>query len=253
MKSAVSSERWREAQRAEREYWKWPTVDPRELSRIAVGLSEAAVWVNERFPSGPPAGDWIEVGIGPLGIGCAHFLINRKEPRRLVGVDPLPLISREEYSPPLPLAAMIEACGEDYEHVVAPGENTGLEAAGFGFAILHNMMDHVRDPGAVLREVHRLLRPEGIMFLRCDTFSWLGQLHFVAVTRVRRSDSWLVRAHPHRFRFAELLALVSQAGFSVLDRDPPRAAVLRDVAGRSYRSSILAKKPGADSPALSAA
>jgi SAM-dependent methyltransferase len=243
MKSPVSSDRWREAQRAEREYWNWPTIDPRELARIVLGLSEAAVWAKARFPSGPPSGEWIEIGIGPLGIGCAHFLITREEPHHLVGVDPLPLISLEEISPPLPLAAMIQSCRKDYEHIVAAGESTELEEARFGFAVLHNMLDHVRDPAAVLREAHRLLQPQGVMFLRCDTHSSLGQLRFEAVTRVRRSDSWLVRAHPFRFRFAELLALVREAGFSVLDRDPPRASALREIAGRSYRSSILATKP----------
>ena len=67
MKSPVSSERWREAQRAEREYWNWPIIDPRELARIVLGLSEAAVWAKERFPAGTPSGDWVEFGIGPLG------------------------------------------------------------------------------------------------------------------------------------------------------------------------------------------
>jgi SAM-dependent methyltransferase len=242
MKSPVSSERWREAQRAEREYWNWPIIDPRELSRIAMGLSESAVWAKQRFPFGPPSGEWIEIGIGPLGIGCAHFLITDDDPRRLIGVDPLPLIPMDENCPP-PLAAMIRSCRKNYEHIVAAGEGTGLEDARFGFAVLHNMLDHVRDPVAVLREVHRMLQPQGLMFLRCDTHSWLGQLRFAAVTRVRRSDSWLVRAHPFRFRFAELLALVSESGFSVLDRDPPKASVLREIAGRSYRSSILATKP----------
>jgi SAM-dependent methyltransferase len=242
MKSPVSTERWHEAQRAEREYWNWPIVDPRELSRIAVNLSEAAAWVRQRFPLGPPSGEWIEIGVGPLGIGCAHFLINQEEPRPLVGVDPLPLIPVDEISAPPPLEAMIESCRKDYQHIVAAGESTQLEGSRFGLAILHNMLDHVRDPGAVLDETYRLLRPGGIMFLRCDTSSWLGQLRFTAVTRFRRSDSWHVRAHPHRFRFAELLGLVSQSGFSVLDRDPPGVSVLHEIAGRSYRSSILAKK-----------
>jgi SAM-dependent methyltransferase len=243
MKSPVSSERWREAQRAEREYWNWPIVDPRELARIAVNLSEAAVWAKQRFPSGPPSGEWVEIGIGPLGIGCAHFLINREEPRRLVGVDPLPLIPLAEISPPPPLEALIQACRKDYIHIVAAGESTNLESSRFGLAILHNMLDHVRDPDAVLNETYRLLEPGGIMFLKCDTSSWLGQLRFMAVTRFRRSDSWHVRAHPYRFRFAELLAFVSQSGFSVLDSDPRRISVLHEIAGRTYRSSILAKKP----------
>lgn len=241
MRSPVSTQRWQEAQRAEREYWHWPIIDPRELSRIALGLSEAAVWAKERFPPGTPAGECIELGIGPLGLGCGHFLIDR-ETRRITGVDPLPLIRTEEFSLPLPLIAMINSCRAGYDHVVAPGESTGLTGGRFGLAILHNMLDHVRDPQAVLIEAHRLLHPKGIMFVRCDTFSLLSQLRFRAITRFRRSHTWLVRAHPFRFGTAEILALVRQAGFSVLDYDPPGASRLHELLGASYRLSILAEK-----------
>src|SRR5687768_5817150 len=142
MNAAVSSERWREAQGAEREYWNWPLVDARELSRIVLGLSEAAVWAKERLPSPILASEWVELGIGPLGLGCGHFF-NAGESPRLVGVDPLPLIPREELLLPQPFIALIEACRRNYHHVVAQGESTGLEDERFGFAILHNMLDHV--------------------------------------------------------------------------------------------------------------
>lgn len=241
MKSPVSSERWREAQRAEREYWNWPIVDPRELARIVLGLSEAAVWAKERFPAGIPSGDWVEFGIGPLGLGCSHFLTNQ-EGRPIVGVDPLPLIPTEEFSLAPPLATLIDSCRAGYEHVVAPGESTGLEDGRFGLAILHNMLDHVRDPFAVLVEARRLLRPGGIMFLRCDTFSLPSRLRFRAVTRFRRSDTWLVRAHPFRFGPDELVALVRQAGFRVLAHDSLGGARLRELVGGSYRASIMAEK-----------
>jgi SAM-dependent methyltransferase len=241
MSAPVSTERWRQAQLAEREYWNWPVVDARELSRILLGLSEAAVWAKERLPPRTLANEWVEVGIGPLGLGCGHF-VNTAESHQLVGVDPLPLIPTEELSLPPPLIALIESCRRNYHHVVAPGESTGLQRERFGLAILHNMLDHVRDPLGVLVETRRVLRPDGIMFLVCDTFSLLGQARFTAVTKFRQRDSWLVRAHPFRFRFTQLLALVKRAEFRVVTHEPARGLPLYEVARGSYRSMILAKR-----------
>jgi SAM-dependent methyltransferase len=240
MSSAVSSERWREAQRAEREYWNWPVVDARELSRIVLGLSEAAVWAKERLSPDVKDSEWVELGIGPLGLGCGHLIAGAAS-HRLVGVDPLPLIPREQLLLPPPLIALIESCRSDYQHVVAPGETTGLESARFGLAILHNMLDHVRDPLGVLVETRRVLRRDGMMFLACDTFSLFSQARFTAVTKLRQKDSWLVRAHPFRFRFGQLLALLKHAQFSVVAHEPDRGLLLHELARGSYRSLVLAK------------
>jgi SAM-dependent methyltransferase len=237
----VSSERWREAQRAEREYWNWPVVDAREFARIVLGLSEAAVWAKERLPSEVAASEWVELGIGPLGLGCGHF-IDGGESHGLVGVDPLPLIPTEQLFLPTPLIALIESCRRDSQNVVAAAERTGLESDRFSLAILHNMLDHVRDPLGVLVETRRVLRRDGIMFLACDTYSLLGQARFTAVTTLRQKESWLVRAHPFRFRLGQLLALLKRADFTVVSQEPPRGRPLQELARGSYRSMILARR-----------
>ena len=237
----ASTERWTEAQTAEREYWNWPTVDSRELLRIALGLSEAATWAQRYLPSHPPEVDWLEIGIGPLGMGCMHFFSGLGS-RKLVGVDPLPLIDLRDIRLPSPVAATVAACrAENYEHVVSPGEATPLNDDRFGLVLAHNVLDHVRDPAAVVRECYRVLQPGGWLFVACDTSSRVGRLTFELFTKRRRADTWLVRAHPFQFRAPDVISLVEQARFRIVAQDSPGAAVQR-LAGRSRRLFLVARK-----------
>jgi hypothetical protein len=111
MTEPVSDDRWGEAQVAEREYWQWPAIDAREFVQILAGLAEAAVWASQRFPDeSPPAGDRLEIGIGPIGIGCIHFLPQAAS-KRLVGMillsahTGLNCLCRDRCSPPSRLLA----------------------------------------------------------------------------------------------------------------------------------------------------
>ena len=241
MTEPVSDDRWGEAQVAEREYWQWPAIDAREFVQILAGLAEAAVWASQRFPDeSPPAGDWLEIGIGPIGIGCIHFLPQAAS-KRLVGIDPLERMHRTELSLPRPLLAAVKVARSMYDHHLAPGEATALESSRFGLAVLHNVLDHVRDPKAVLQEARRVLRPKGVLFLACDTHSWLYQVRHKLVIRRTDSESWLVRAHPFQFRPSELFALVNDNGFQVLSHNLANTLVT-ETFGKTTRLLILARR-----------
>lgn len=240
MTTPVSRDRWTEAQSAEREYWRWPAIDPREFARVLADLADAAVWARQHFPGDhPPAGDWLEIGIGPMGIGCIHFL-DEVADRRLVGVDPLEQLAASDVTLPALFEATLFAARSTYEHRVATGEATGLPESSFGFAVLHNMLDHVQDPGAVLRETRRVLCSNGILFLACDTHSMLSQLRHRIYTRRRAEESWLVRAHPFRFRPSEIFGLLDASGFSIRCHNLTSKS-LAETVGRGTRLRILAE------------
>jgi len=242
MSVGVSVERWQEAQRAEQSYWDDVLSDGAEFARTLTEKVHAAAWADQRLPGGPIPGDCVEIGIGPLGVGCMHFMAGAAG-RTLVGVEPLPLLSPEALRLPASLAATVASCqGGRYEHRRAKGEDTGLEAGRFGLAVCYNVLDHVHDPAAILREIARLLRPGGTLLLGCDTVSLASLARFHGYVKHRHPDSIGVRAHPFRFRTRDLIAMAERAGFRVLDDNRRRPAPLHDAAGRAHRLLMLCEK-----------
>jgi SAM-dependent methyltransferase len=240
---AVSPDRWEVAQTAEQAYWDRVVGDDREFRRVLLEKGSTVNWLADRLPGRLPAGDAVEIGIGPLGVGCIHFLPGRRT-RMLVGVEPLPLIDPEVLGLVEPYLALVRACrARNYTHVQATGEDTGLESDRFSVGFCYNVLDHVRDPFAVLREAHRILEPGGTFVLGVDTQSTLSVLRFRLLIEHRHAGSIGVRAHPFRFRERGVEGLVKYAGFGVLDGNGRRPRAFHDFASRAHRLLLLCEKP----------
>lgn len=243
MTAAVTLDRWQEAQRAEQSYWDDVLFDAGEFARTLAEKVQASQWWAGRLGGEMPAGDWVEIGIGPLGVGCLQFLPETAG-RALVGVEPLPLASPDRLRLPPSLAATVRACqAPDYTQVRAMGEDTGLESERFGLAVCYNVLDHVRQPAAILRETQRLLRPGGLLLLGCDTVSALSLLRYHAWVKRRHPDSIGVRAHPFRFFARDLIAMAGRAGFRVLAGNRREPRWWHETAGRAHRLLLLCEKP----------
>ena len=242
MPAAVSTRRWLDAQQAESEFWAHVRGDPISVSRALVSAVELAGWASSVLPQLSPGDPWLEVGIGPLGVGCAHFL-SEDGAREIVGVDPLPLVPTSELSLPGPLMAAVSACRErSYRHVTTPGESTGLNPERFELAILNNVLDHVQDPEAVMAEAHRLLRPGGFLVLACDVFSLLGRGKHALYLRRRMPDSILVRAHPFRFAASQVKRLVVEAGFRPLAAEGENSSRRARLGAGAHRMFLAAQR-----------
>ena len=246
MSISVSMERWQEAQRAEQSYWDDVLSDGAEFARTLAEKVYAAAWADQRLTAGSPPGDWIEIGIGPFGVGCMHFMAGGAG-RALVGVEPLPLLSADVLQLPPSLAATVASCqGGAYEHRRAKGEETGLDAGRFGLAVCYNVLDHVHNPTGISSEVARILRPGGVLLLGCDTVSLASLARFHGYIKHRHRDSIGVRAHPFRFRARDLFAMAERAGFRVLEDNRLRPAFLHDIGGRAHRLLMLCEKIDGD-------
>jgi SAM-dependent methyltransferase len=235
--------RWEEAQRAEREFWAGVRGRPAAIGAIVKSLSDVAAWAAP-FVRNEPGMRYVEIGIGPVGLGAAHFLRTERSAPDVIGVDPIALDAAAVTDLPVPLDRLVAACRDGYEHVVATGESTGLDSGTFDAAFLINMLDHVESPTAVLQEAARLLRPGGQMVLAVDVFSRAGVLkHEQWLTR-RRPESILVRAHPHRFSRQAIYEYLAAAGLQVGAHTMKEDRV-NDLVGRVREVCVLAQKPGA--------
>ena len=152
----VTPERWREAQQHELHFWRcWLEITPYR------NLDLHQYWAAERACFGLPEGFFagqrvLDVGCGPVGL--IHFL---PEAGFRIRLDPL----LSDYTEKLPLA-------EPGFSVVATGEQLPLASETVEVAICFNALDHMRDPGAALRELARVLRPAGTLLLMVHTFPW---------------------------------------------------------------------------------
>jgi ubiquinone/menaquinone biosynthesis C-methylase UbiE len=154
-----------------------------EVRRV---LREAAI-DDEHFFDGKVV---VDIGPGPLGFPDAC-------PARVsIGVDPLADRYREA-------GLLLE--GSDAIYLSVGAESIPLTSESVDVVVARNSLDHVDDPGAVLDEARRLLRPGGTLLLNFDAghAPTATEPHTLSRELVRATlgDLTVVRehttAHPH--------------------------------------------------------
>jgi SAM-dependent methyltransferase len=130
----------------------------------------------------------IEIGAGPY-----PALAAAPRWKRAVAVDPLARAYGDEL--------ILPAAADHIVYIEASGERIPLAAGFADLVIIENALDHVSDPGAVLAEIRRLLRDDGLLWLLVDLSNYSDHMH------------------PHPFNEERVRSLLAQAGFEpVRDR-----------------------------------
>jgi SAM-dependent methyltransferase len=123
--------------------------------------------------------------------------------------------------------------------VCATLEDAGFEAGSFGAAGLFDVVEHVADDLALLREVHRILRPGGVLCVTVPAYGWLW------------SAEDEVAGHHRRYTLASLGEVLARAAFEVRYQTyffAPLVApifLLRSLPHRLRRRSAAAIEEGA--------
>lgn len=158
--------RWQKAQSAEAAFWRhW------RQSELYGHVDLAQFWAETLEKTGGPipTGLVVDVGCGPVTV--LNFY---RDPQTLpLGLDPLAalyaregLVESADNLPPVTLLA-------------ATGEALPLADASVDHLICFNVLDHVANAPAVLREMWRVLKPGGCLRIYVHTFArWIRHLLF---------------------------------------------------------------------------
>lgn len=84
----------------------------------------------------------------------------------------------------------------------------------FDLVINDNVLDHCEDPGRVLREMRRVLKDEGVIYLRLVTYHSWGKL-----VRTILEKFQIDKGHPHTFTKKSLETAIHHAGLKVAKRE----------------------------------
>jgi SAM-dependent methyltransferase len=225
----VSVQRWHSAQAYELGYWE------RQAQAIAEGAMSQLEWYRWRADQladrlraleldhlADGSARVIEVGSGPVGV--ASFF----PARHRVAIDPL----ADRYAR---LPALVALRSPDVRYLRGVGEELPAETGGSDLALIENCIDHVRDIDAVMRELHRVLRPGGILYLTVNCRTRWGYLMHRTLSRLN-----VDRGHPHTFTPERARRLLTHRAFELLwfDVGSPREARRDDLASSDPRTRL---------------
>ena len=201
----VSLERWSHAQAYERGYWE------RQADAITHGAASQLDWYRwraaqlvarlealglRRLTDG--SARVVEVGSGPVGV-AAYFPAAER-----VAVDPLAARYAE-------MPGLTALRSPEVQYLEGKGEALPCPDARYDLAMIENCIDHVQDIEDVMRELTRVLKPDGVLYLtvNCRT-AWGYRMHR-ALSRLQ-----IDRGHPHTFTPERARALMSRDGWELL-------------------------------------
>ncbi len=234
---SITRDRWLTAQQGEQRYWQMAGGSTRHFLRI---IHEHA-WAAEFLAAGVPemcakgAGQGrsaFEVGIGALQVGVIMFLPNVEE-WRLVGIEP-----QARVRPNLGVlcnSVLDSLATLNYTHLEGMGETVPQPDASFDLVTCFNVLEHVLSPDAVVQELRRLVKPDGVLLMGESCLSYAGYFKKQVIFKGRDKE------HPHAFTIDSLRSMVSRCGFEIFREDPIRREGIWKIAGKFKRRLVLAR------------
>jgi SAM-dependent methyltransferase len=195
-----SNERWMTAQQYEKNHW-------RDLARRILDGSGDLRWykwkadrtLSDLDACGLDLKDGavaVEIGSGPVGqIGFIPTA-------RKIAVDPLAQYFAQ-------FEALITERPENVEYINSKGEVLPFQDALCDLVIIDNCLDHCEDPGRVLAEIKRILKPSGCLYLTLNVRHFLGRMVRDATELILHLD----KGHPYSYHLKDLQRQIKKSGF----------------------------------------
>ncbi len=198
MAEIVSSERWKEAQSSEKEFW-----DLFGTAEIRKNHEDAYIKKINHFSKIWGKIIKLDKDTKVLQIGCGPLdIINYIKFGKRYSVDPLANFYRTKFKFDYDSANLVQAGGEELPYK----DNT------FDLVILANVLDHVNNPEKVLSEAKRVLKKEGVMHFECAYY----QRSFLVISKfygffkkIFTKETFNVH-HPYMFSLKKLKKLLKK-------------------------------------------
>ena len=234
----LDQKKFAEAQASELGNWQSGAADPAhvqheldEHSEIERPLRE--VFGNETFGRG------LEVGIGPYSLGflAVHFA---DRVGRIDGLDPLPRLDVRVAD--AALQERVDEARRRVNYIQSQAEAIPAETASYDIVSCINVVDHAQDPGLILKEIERVLKPGGLFVFGVSTLSQVGERlwHY---RRWKTPSEWLFVAHPHTFQWNAADALLRTVPGETNWHDRP--GLFQRLAGHGRMSFWIRRKENA--------
>ena len=225
----ASTARWQRAQRYERDYW----------SSVAAGIAAGSVsqlnwyqWRAEELARKLQGLDFgaltggsarvVEVGSGPVGIVGFFPAAER------VAVDPL----EPHYSENATLTSLRNPL---VQYRAGAAESLPCESGRYDLAIIENCIDHCRDVDGAMRELERVLTPQGLLYLTVNCRSRWGFVAHRTLSNLR-----IDAGHPYTFTPGRVRRLLEAHGWTPVQFEVGsyQAARSEDLSAKELRSRV---------------
>jgi ubiquinone/menaquinone biosynthesis C-methylase UbiE len=239
MSAVISNDRWDEAQKAELDAWINGITYPEELLRYIhekyVFLAKVKAHCPEALiPPKERPGAALEIGIGPLRIGVVS-LLEPFQAWNISGIDPM-----DEMSPsniPHHIMTLYEELRnrQSLRFTKTSAETLNFDSETFDLVTCYNVLDHTQNPFAILKEIHRVLRPNGYFLLGLDALglaNWARHKAFI-------NDI----CHPYKFTSWQVEWMLPRHNFELLYLEQTRYEILIRLFGKARRMTAVGRKP----------
>lgn len=195
--------RWRKAQESERSWWR------RVADNIEHGKAEPLAWYGwkaselERRISRHIDNEEkqeariLEVGSGPVGI--VSFL----PWGRRYAIDPLEDFYQGH-------RALTELRHQEVVYLKGRGEELPFNMFSFSVVIIDNVIDHTNQPEQIVKEIHRLLNRNGIMYLSVNIHTPWGEAGHRLLAACH-----IDQRHPHTYTKKKIRELIITNQFQI--------------------------------------
>lgn len=191
------------AQSYEKEYWK------QIADKIASDVGNQLTWydwkasefekkvANVRTDFNTKDCRILEVGSGPIGI-VSYLRWGER-----YAIDPLSDFYKENPS-------LVALRNESVNYITGKGEEIPFPDGHFSIVIIDNVLDHVSVPGAVLREVRRVLADNGLLYIELNIRTFWGYLIHSALSRLS-----IDKGHPYSFTSSKIRHFLEDHQFTI--------------------------------------